>query len=171
MASSTFDRIVYSILILSIAIGLSLQVIYWPHLPLRVATHFGGNGQPDGWMEKSNATIMQCVLQAFMPIFFVGIGWVLPRFPNSMINVPHREYWLAPERRVESLGKMQSMLSQFALCLSLFVNVIGHLTYRANLTNGPLDLRLFLIAMGLFFVSIAIVLGVNLWQWRLPRAD
>jgi hypothetical protein len=104
-------------------------------------------------------------------MFFAGIGWVLPLFPNSMINVPHREYWLAPERRAQTLGAMKSMLSQFALCLSLFATVIGHLTYRANRTNGPLDLRLFLIAMGLFFVLIAIVLGVNLWKWRLPRAD
>jgi uncharacterized membrane protein len=171
MAIFSRDRMVNSILTLSIVIGLVSQYFYWPHLPLRVATHFGTGGQPDGWMDKSSATIMQCVLQAIMPMFFAGIGWVLPLFPNSMINVPHREYWLAPERRAQTLGAMKSMLSQFALCLSLFATVIGHLTYRANRTNGPLDLRLFLIAMGLFFVLIAIVLGVNLWKWRLPRAD
>jgi len=162
------NRIVYAILALSMSVGLVLQYFYWPHLPLRVATHFGAGGQPDDWMDKSQATIMQCGLQAIMPLFFVGIGWVIPLFPNSMINVPHREYWLAPERRARTLGKMKSMLGQFALCLSLFVTVIGHLTFRANVTNGPLELHWFLISMGLFFISIAIVIGVHLWELRLP---
>lgn len=170
MISFSRDRIVYSILALSMVIGLVLQCFYWPHLPLRVATHFGAGGQPDGWMDKRSATVMQCVLQVIMPIFFAGIGWVLPLFPNSMINVPHREYWLAPQRRVETLGKMKTMLGEFALCLSVFFTVIGHLTFRANRTNGPLNLPLFLASMGLFFVSIAILIGINLWKWRLPRA-
>ena len=169
MASFSRDRIVYSILALSMVIGLVLQCFYWPHLPLRVATHFGAGGQPDGWMDKSSATTMQCVLQVIMPIFFAGIGWALPLFPNSMINVPHREYWLAPQRRAGTLGTMKSMLGQFALCLSVFVSAIGHLTFRANLTDGPLDLPSFLISMGLFFLAIAIVIGLHLWKFRLPQ--
>jgi uncharacterized membrane protein len=44
--------------------------IYYPHLPDRVASHFGAGGVPDGWMSKA-------AFAAFSLVFPIAIA-VLP---------------------------------------------------------------------------------------------
>jgi uncharacterized membrane protein len=154
---------------ITVLIGLSLQAYYWPQMPERMATHFGMNGHPNGWMSRSAATLFQCVLQAIMPIVFIGIAWSLPRFPNSMINLPHKEYWLAPERRAATLGHMTNMLLGISLAISIFIVVIAHLVFEANRRNEPLPTTPFVVFLILFLATVFSVTGYSIWTLRLPR--
>lgn len=138
-------------------LGLVQQALYWPHWPERVATHFGPSGQADGWMSRGPAAAFQTVLQVLFPWFFVAIGQWVGKLPNAMINVPHKEYWLAPERRQESLRWMAGMLTWVAVATSLFLGCLGHLSYRANLTGTGLALGPF---MTVFVIFMATVLGL-----------
>jgi len=135
-------------------LGLVQQALYWPHWPERVATHFGPSGQADGWMSRGPAAAFQTVLQVVFPWFFVAIGQWVGKLPNAMINVPHKEYWLAPDRRQESLRWMAGMLTWVAVAMSLFLGCLGHLTYRANQTDQKLPLVPFLIVFTLFMAAV-----------------
>ena len=64
-------------------------------LPERVASHFGAQGQPDGWMSRSNHLLLMAVFGFAFPLFLVGLFFVL-RFVPEGLNVPDRDYWLAP---------------------------------------------------------------------------
>ncbi|MFN7732329.1 MAG: DUF1648 domain-containing protein [Pirellula sp.] len=151
-------------------IGIGLQAAYCPHMPERVATHFGPSGQPDGWMSRTSAVVFQAALQIGLPSLFVWIAWAIPRFPNSMINVPHREFWLAPERRAATLQRMSGMLLHIALANSIFVTVIGHLVYDANRRGGPLSMGPFVTALVVFIGFVLGIAGYSVWTLKLPRA-
>lgn len=88
-----------SLVVLGMVIGLSLQLWYWPQLPERMAIHFDAKGTPNDWMGKGPATLLSISLVTLLPMFFLSISQVIRWLPASMINLPHREYWLAPERR------------------------------------------------------------------------
>ena len=53
------------IILLPILFGLAV----WEQLPEQIATHWGPNGQPDGWSSKASAVF-------FMPLFLVAIHWI-----------------------------------------------------------------------------------------------
>lgn len=152
------------------AIGMGLQAVYWPYMPERMATHFGPSGQPDGWMSRTSAVVFQAALQIGLPALFVAIAWTLPRFPNSMINLPHREYWLAPERRAATLQHMSRMLLQIALAVAIFIPIIGHLVFDANRREGPLSIIPFMVALVAFLGTVFGIAGYSMWALRLPRA-
>ncbi|MBS0204106.1 MAG: DUF1648 domain-containing protein [Planctomycetes bacterium] len=71
-------------------------------LPARVATHFNAAGNPNGWMSRSGHLVFMSVFGVLFPLFMIGICWCTRYLPVSMINIPHRDYWLSTERRQES---------------------------------------------------------------------
>jgi hypothetical protein len=46
----------------------------WDRLPERMATHFGANGQPNGWMPRETSLYFGLGLTAFVLIIFTGIA-------------------------------------------------------------------------------------------------
>ncbi|MBX3417048.1 MAG: DUF1648 domain-containing protein [Pirellulaceae bacterium] len=92
-------KIPSALLISGILVGLGLLVWYWPQLPENIATHFDEHGLPNGLLSKPTAVMLSAGLVTLLPLFFVGISVVIRWMPTSTINLPNREYWLAPERR------------------------------------------------------------------------
>src|SRR6266568_3055820 len=72
------------------------------HLPERVATHFDGAGHPNGWMSRSALLKGGAAFGLAFPLLVVGICALVRFLPAAAINLPRKEYWLAPERRGET---------------------------------------------------------------------
>ena len=106
---------------------------YYPRLPDTVASHFGGSGKPDGWTGKQAFAALQVGMIGFMATGFIITTLHLPRFPSYMINLPNRDYWLAPERKQETLANICASLIGFANVTMLFMLGVMILTFRANL--------------------------------------
>jgi serine/threonine-protein kinase len=106
-------------------------------LPDRVATHFGANGLPNGWMSRdvfarSMATVV------LVPVAMVqGIGFFLGRLPSSVINLPNRDYWLAPERRTKTLERVQTAMLEFGNATLAFMLFVVWSIIDANKTGEP----------------------------------
>lgn len=149
-------------------LGLIQHIWYWTQLPEVVATHFGPNGQPNDWMSKSAATLLLCVFQIGLPWAFLMLAALLHRFPNWSINVPHREYWLHPDRRDATLARVTSMLSWLAVLTSLFIMVMSHLTFQANMAGGGLNLPVFGVALATYLV-VTVVMALGSMPSRPPR--
>jgi hypothetical protein len=49
----------------------------WDQLPLRMATHFGANGQPNGWMPREVSLYFALGIAAFTLIILTGIAFVI----------------------------------------------------------------------------------------------
>src|SRR5438105_4325656 len=68
-------------------------------LPQRVATHFGMNGIPNGWMTRNGYVQFTVASSIGVSIFILLVFALIRFFPPRYVNIPHREYWLAPGRR------------------------------------------------------------------------
>jgi hypothetical protein len=56
--------------------------------------------------------------------------------PVSFINLPHRDHWLAPERRRSALAALLRYSIWFAALNVLFLTGLHWLTVEANLHGG-----------------------------------
>jgi hypothetical protein len=72
------------------------------YLPPTVATHFGGNGQANGWMSREGYLVFMLGFTIGISAFVSFVVGTLPRQFPQWTNVPNRDYWLSNERRQES---------------------------------------------------------------------
>jgi hypothetical protein len=123
-----------------------------------VAAHFDWAGRPDGWMTHSNYLLSSLIFGCGFPLFFMAIGYLSRFLPIKAFNIPHRDYWLAPERRDETFSYLfhhsfwqACFAAVFALALQLLVVQANHLTPRHFST--PLGLG----AAGCFLAATAVL--------------
>lgn len=124
-----------SLVVFVILLALCLVLIghYYPRLPDPLASHFGRDGTPDGWMSKASFLDFALTLLGIFSLLFVGLRFWLRKIPVSLINLPHRDYWLAPERREATLEFIARHLMWFgSATLALFADMF-HQTFRVNL--------------------------------------
>ena len=110
---------------------------YRPRLPERLATHFDGAGRANGWMSKDGFFVFHFVLLGLFGAIFGLLPRWLSRIPNSLINLPHKDYWLAPERRADSLAAVADAMAFLGALTLVFFAILGELTFRANLLPEP----------------------------------
>jgi uncharacterized membrane protein len=110
-------------------------------LPERVATHFGANGAPNGWMTRAGhvrfTVLMGIGSSAFVVAVFALIGWM----GDAVVNVPHKDYWLVPERRQATSEFIQRQGIVFALLMLGFIAAVHHSILVAN-ERSPVSLAL-----------------------------
>ena len=120
-----------------LATGL-LQCIHdFPLLPERMASHFGASGAANGWMSKSQFLTLYAIV--LLPAIFLEF-W-LPRklaaTPEKNLNLPNKQYWLAPERRAETFAYFETFFAWFGCAfLLVMVSAMG-LAMRANFVDPP----------------------------------
>jgi len=102
------------------------------HLPICVATHFDGSGQPNGWMNRSTYLLFMAIFGLVFPLFLVGISFACRFFPDKYFNIPHRDYWLASEHRTETFSYLLNHSLWFACIALCFVSGIHFLIIEAN---------------------------------------
>ena len=88
-------------------------LIYYPRLPAQLASHFDAAGRPNGWSSK----LAYFALQAFIVLVLTGCFAALPALlehvPPRLVNLPNKDYWLAPERRAATMASVASALTWF----------------------------------------------------------
>ncbi len=124
--------------LLALIVVMIVQVLYYyPRLPDMMASHFNEAGEPDGWSSKSSFFAILGGLIVLTALIFAGMGLWLPKLPTSIINLPQRDYWLAPERREETFRVLSEYMLWFgAVTMLLFVGMI-HQIVQANLKADP----------------------------------
>ena len=150
-------------LLLSLAAAAAL-LVYYPMLPEVVASHFDGAGRANGWMPRESFAVLYVLLFLVMGVLFVGGTQLLGRIPDGLINLPNREYWLAPERREQSIADIGNSLLRIGQATVLFLLVVMLDTFEANL-HPPVQLTL------PFWPLLLLYLAVITWQtvWLLRR--
>jgi len=113
--------------------------VYWTadKIPTRVATHFGSNGQANGWMSHSNYLLFLSLTPFVLMLLFKGIAWMTRHLPARYINIPRREYWLAPERRATTVDYICAWLTVLQCLLLLFFAMSDYFIILANRVDPP----------------------------------
>lgn len=97
-------------------------------LPERVASHFAASGVPDGWMTRGGYLTVTSLMGLGLPAFLAGLCYATRFFPDWMINLPNKGYWLAPERRRDTNNYL------FGHCLWMVCLVVLHFWAMHSLT-------------------------------------
>jgi ABC-type spermidine/putrescine transport system permease subunit I len=108
-----------------------------PQLPERVATHFNVHGESNGWMSRAADQEFMLVFGLTLPLFIVVLNYATRFLPPFLVNIPHRNYWLAPERRRETSDYLLRGSLWFACLAVLFVIGLHYATVQANKQNPP----------------------------------
>lgn len=149
--------------VLLVCFGGSLYVSV-PMLPERVATHFNGAGQPDGWMARATHLWCMAAFGVLFPLFLIGVCWGTRFLPAGLVNIPHREHWLAPERRADTVSYMTWHAVWFG-CLALgFVIGLHWLIVFSN-RRQPVGLPL----VWMLGILVPFLTGVAAWVFCLYR--
>lgn len=127
-------------------------------LPDPVATHFDLSGQPDGWMSRAGAITFVQAMGLGLPLFIVALSAMIRFLPAGMINIPNREFWLAPERRAETASRMSAAMLWLACLLVCFLAGMHCLTIVANRTV-PAHMP----ASGLWIILAAFLVCLGVW--------
>jgi hypothetical protein len=140
-----------------VAIGLLWQAplimflqyrLVWDRLPLSVATHFGANGQPNGWMSRETAAVYPLI--PLLPLLFVAT------FALSRIRKPDVSSW--------------AILGLFYMVFGALIAITQQII-AFNLKETPIHM---LPVIGVLSVGILLCLVLSLGAKRggaLPESD
>ncbi|TAH41296.1 MAG: DUF1648 domain-containing protein [Gammaproteobacteria bacterium] len=136
--------------------GIAFVVISAWSLPDPVASHFGGEGLANGFMSRGAYTALMAVLAGGIPLLLAGSMIAAIKLSGDKINLPNREYWLAPERRGETMTWLIRHTHRFALALLVFMCCVHWLVLRANALQPPrLEESWFIGGLLAFFLFLA----------------
>ena len=125
-------------------------------LPARVASHFDGGGQPNGWMGRSSYLTFIAAFGLGLPAIVILGFRVLRHLPTDLINIPRRNYWLAPERRAATVSGLFHR-SLWLACLLIAMMLAVHLlvVHANNQVPVKLSTPMILGLMAFFLTGIA----------------
>ncbi len=138
------------------------MIYYYPLLPDRVASHFNGSGRPDGWTSKTTFFLIYAGVVILMAIIQITTRLTLAKTPSSLINLPNKDYWLAPERRAQSMGLLMKYMTGLWSATLFFLMSTIHFAIRVNLGRSR-DLG------DWFFFLAAYVIFTLAWTAALVR--
>ena len=154
MFSARLPKIVFLVLLLVAAAeahrGYTL-------LPDCMASHFDGAGKANNFQPKSIFLQMYAVVT----VLAVVIGFIIPRIirvlPVSLINLPHKDYWLAPERRAWTMGIFEAYFGWFGCAVYFLLICVFEEVIQANLRTPPQMSSNYMIGLLVAFVAFMIV--------------
>lgn len=162
-------RISRAALLFFIGVLAAQSLYYFPNLPDLMASHFDAFGRPNGWMSKNTYFLFEFVLLVLMIGNFSLLPSIIGLLPDRFINIPNRNYWLAPERRIASFEKLKIHFEWFSvLLLTLFI-AVNQIVFKANISKQNLSSE-GIWAILLTFIALTVIWSVVLLsRFRLPR--
>ena len=149
------DRNLRPYAILALAWVAFAAYVWWScgQLPARVATHFGANGTPNGWMTQAGYLRFTLIFGTAVPAFVLGT-FTLIRFLNGWgLNIPNKDYWLAPERREETMDFVQRRGVGMTALMLFFLASVHYSILAANAQPHANLPPIFFILIGVFLVA------------------
>ena len=116
----------------------------WEQLPARMVTHFGANGQPNGWMTPQQSLTFSMTLLAFILTLFTGILLYALRGAHH----PHVTTW--------------ATLGLFYVIVAV-VMLICDAVLEYNVSRSPIPLG---VIGGVLFISIFVFVAIFLGAQR-----
>lgn len=126
-------------------------------LPSVVASHFAADGRANGFMSRDAYLGVMMAVAVGVPLFLVLIPGLVRLAPPHLINLPNREYWLAPERITDTFAFLRNHGVYLAALLSAFLCFTHWLVVGANRLRPPhLSDALFVTGLAIFLLAVTL---------------
>ena len=150
-------RLPTSIFVFLVLLGALQAYSYAARLPAVVASHFSGPGMPNGWQTQSAFFLTELVVVVMAAVVGFGVPAIIAAVPVSLINLPNKQSWFAPERRESTLAYFRVQFAWFGCGLLGFLLCVNELVFRANLsTPRRLNATAFTIALMAFLAFVLV---------------
>jgi len=133
---------------------------FYPQLPEIVASHFDGNGAPNGWSSKLVFFAIYFGALAVTLIVFIGLpNWSVNR-KAANVNMPKKDYWFHPLRREATLEFIKIQFLWLGVAHMLLALVVVQMVIKVNLATQPS------LGSGIYWALAAYVVFLVLWLTR-----
>lgn len=155
-------------LLVATCLSAMLTSLVWSYylLPGQVAVHFNAAGQPDRWASRGSHLALMGLTGIALPLLLLLVFWGVRYLPLSVVNIPHRDYWLAPQRRVQTIEHIFQLGLWFTCLEGLFFLVLHWLVVAAN---RQLPVQLSWLAWLVLATYLMLLVGWIVWFWRMFR--
>lgn len=134
---------------------------YYDAMPPVMASHFDARGVPNGWQTKDAFFTLIAVVTAIAGALVLLVPAIVTRLPLQFVNLPHKDYWLAPERAAASQEFMMKWFGWFGCATYGAVCYAFDYAVKANLAGpqpaNPGGLFGVLVAFGAFAVFASVI--------------
>jgi len=151
-----------SMIYLLLVLAAAVLFIAWSgqSLPAVVASHFGPAGVADGFMPREAYLRLMGLISVAVPLLIAFCNNLLRVIPSNMINLPNRDYWLAPERKEETYAFFHNHGIVFSVIIAAFFCFVHWSVTRANRLIPPhLSQSFFFISLGFFVLVFVFWIG------------
>jgi len=123
-------------------------------------------------MSRSDHQMFMLIFGLAFPLVIVLLSYATRFMPRGLVNIPHRDYWLAPEKRAETSNFMVCH-SLWLACLTVcFVTGIQFSIVQANAQRPPHLSNSALLAVVVPFLAGTLVWVLILWRhFRRPASQ
>ena len=133
---------------------------YYSKLPDVVASHFNRRGMANGWQTKPAFFTVFVGVSVLAAVIGFGIPRIISAMPPQLINLPNKQYWLAPDRLAETQALLNNYFAWFGCAVFLVIILTFDYAIQSNLRseNRPDISRMWYILAGfLAFVAVWII--------------
>ena len=120
---------------LLVAANIVIDIASYFVLPETVATHFVGNGIPNGWFSANGSLAFNLGLHGFFLFVIYSMSVALQKTPKALINIPNKEYWIAERNFPLFLMRWEFAVFQLGCALMIFFMSISFVILDANFSN------------------------------------
>jgi hypothetical protein len=164
---TTSQRSIPAVTLALIACAAVFVALSSRELPALVAAHFDAAGHANGFLRRGPYVAIMLLVTVVAPLLVVIIPGRALSHPDVRLNLPNRDYWLAPERREATVRFLSRQTALFAWPVVVFLCYTQWLVVRANALAPPmLDSRAFLTGLLLFLACIAFCVGRLIRRFR-----
>jgi len=141
-------------------------------MPDRVAVHFAADGSANGFMTREGYRQFLIEFGLGVPLITALIVAVLPALIPGRVNLPNKDYWMAPERRAQSLAFLSGHGFWLGCLLLLLMSGVHRLVVAANTAEAAqrLDNGSFAWMMVLFGAGMVAWAATLMLRFRRPPA-
>jgi hypothetical protein len=138
-------------------------------LPPLVASHFGVGGTANGFMSRNGYLAFMLIGTIVMPLLMVVPQRLVRTIPPRLINVPNRDYWLAPERIDSTLDYLRDHAVWFAALFAMLLCFVHWEVVQANMrTPARLAAQPFIAGLIAYAVAVLVWIAALVAHFRRP---
>ncbi len=152
------DKTPLLVLLILAVIAASQFARHYPDLPETIAVHFAADGRANGWSHKDAFVLTYGAIEAMIVLAALALAFLGDKIPARALNIPNGDYWLAPERRRETLRYTWTRVIWLEAATMAFLIAIAEIIFRANRAAGSPTLS------SNFFVVLAAFIVAIIWQ-------
>jgi uncharacterized membrane protein len=157
------------LLLIGLALALLQIAHYYPMMPDTMASHFDGAGRPNGFQSRGAFFGLTAVMLVTVVAIFMGLASLIRLLPTSWVNLPHREYWLAPERLEGTVDFIGQQMEWFGVATLMLLLLVVQAAVEANLAPEPrIDSASMWLVLALYFLYTAVWTVRFLRHFRVP---